>query len=466
LRNGLDSLAGARARLGAIEVAGRPESLLIDVEATEEERFDREDNPLDLRFQATAFVVIQDGNQMLHRLNAGKFASATGPATLAVPLVAVGPDGSLLAPSYPISIVAIEFRMSAPPFPIGDVTISIQNLRATYERDTVEPVLADMSSSEWRAGVHPQGQLAGDATIADAAAQPDHGRRLQLDPGWSRSSVAVLVELRARSSELPEAVPVVVSDLWLAANNSEIGDIIDLPALQLLDSSARIVGSIARFPTVDPRTANVMVFDLATVQMMDFDVARPIREASEYWLRLDDNNDSLRRQLESPPFDTVELTFKSERTDELLTDPPALGLIGALSIGAAAAAVFAVVGLLVSFALSMRERANEFALLEALGLSMHQLGRWLLTERALLVWVAMAIGTGLGLLMSALVLPLIALTQDGGEVIPTPIVVFPWSTIATVELAVIGALSMGAGLINLLSRRPSPAAVLRSGDGT
>ena len=73
----------------------------------------------------------------------------------------------------------------------------------------------------------------------------------------------------------------------------------------------------------------------------------------------------------------------------LATDPIALGIIGALAIGFVAAALFAIVGFIVSAAVSARERIAEFALLRALGLSSGQLSVWLSLENAALATVSL-----------------------------------------------------------------------------
>ena len=81
----------------------------------------------------------------------------------------------------------------------------------------------------------------------------------------------------------------------------------------------------------------------------------------------------------------------------LATDPVALGIIGALGIGFVAAALFAIVGFVVSASVSARERINEFALLRALGLSSGQLSVWLSLENAVLATSACWWGPASGL---------------------------------------------------------------------
>ena len=76
---------------------------------------------------------------------------------------------------------------------------------------------------------------------------------------------------------------------------------------------------------------------------------------------------------------------------------------------------------------------TEFAVLRALGLSPRQLAGWLSLENAILVVVSLLIGTGLGLLISWVVLPFVTLTQAGTTPVPGLLISIPWGQIALLE---------------------------------
>ena len=92
-----------------------------------------------------------------------------------------------------------------------------------------------------------------------------------------------------------------------------------------------------------------------------------------------------------------------------------LGWLGALAMGVIAAAAFAVIGFVASTAMAARERLSEFAVLRALGLSTRQLAAWLAIENITLIVLSLVIGTGLGLLITAVVVPFVALTPSGAR---------------------------------------------------
>lgn len=148
----------------------------------------------------------------------------------------------------------------------------------------------------------------------------------------------------------------------------------------------------------------------------------------------------------------------------LVSDPVALGIIGALTVGFIAAAVFAAVGFAVSATVSARERMVEFALLRALGLTPRQLGWWLVLEQGALVLTSLALGTLVGWVLTTLVLPLVILTQDGELANPPVIVQYPWQAIAGLELAVVAVLGVIVTILSVALLRIGLGSLLRLGD--
>jgi ABC-type antimicrobial peptide transport system permease subunit len=129
-----------------------------------------------------------------------------------------------------------------------------------------------------------------------------------------------------------------------------------------------------------------------------------------------------------------------------------------------AAAVFATVGFAVSATVSARERLKEFALLRALGLSPKQLVSWLSLEQGVLVVLSLALGTLVGFVLTALVLPLVSLTQTGANTIPEVIILFPWEIVLKLELAVLAILGLTVLVMTALLRRIGLGSLLRLGD--
>ena len=167
--------------------------------------------------------------------------------------------------------------------------------------------------------------------------------------------------------------------------------------------------------------------------------------------------------LTGEPYSVDTLLSRRERTAELTDDPVALGVIGALAIGSIAALVVAIIGFVVSAVVSTRERLNEFALLRALGLSPAQLSAWLTLENAFLLSTGVVAGTGLGLVLSWLVLPFATLTAEARVVVPPILIEIPWLAIGTVHLLAAIALVATVFVIGGILRRVPVSGVLRAG---
>jgi hypothetical protein len=254
-----------------------------------------------------------------------------------------------------------------------------------------------------------------------------------------------------------------VSDSFLAATGAEVGQVIQL-ALASGTQPVRIAGSFHRFPTLDPATPAV-VADLPTYAAVSFAAHGEVVRPSQWWLQAGLDRD-VAAQLRAPPFRSLGVVSRSERERALLEDPVPLGVIGALALGFVVAAAFAAVGFAASAAAAARSRALEFAVLRSLGLRTSQLSGWISLESGLVVVLSLLGGTALGLLVSWLVLPYVALGTSGAPPVPPVLVSVPWRTVLLLELVLLGALFAVASVLVGRIRALRPAPVLRSGEGT
>ena len=184
----------------------------------------------------------------------------------------------------------------------------------------------------------------------------------------------------------------------------------------------------------------------------------------EYWLAVSGSPDEVSSVLMSEPFNSLDVRSRSAKFSALASDPVALGIIGALALGFIAAATFAAIGFAVSATVSARERLTEIALLRALGLSPAQLGRWLAGEQAMLVLVSIGLGTSIGLLLTAVILPLVSLTQSGDPAFPPVEVLFPWDQILRLDIAILITLGIVVLAMTFTMRRIGLGSALRMGE--
>ena len=187
--------------------------------------------------------------------------------------------------------------------------------------------------------------------------------------------------------------------------------------------------------------------------------------ATEWLLATDEAQaDAVADALGIRPYSTSKVIIRTELAHALAADPIWLGIVGALALGALAAIVFAAIGFIVGATVSTSERLGELALLRALGLSGRQLSAWLTLEQVFLLGVGLVGGSLLGVLLAWLVLPYSTLDVTGAAVVPTPVVVVPWSIIVPVDIVLAVVL---LGTVSILARQVPErrvSRVLRAGD--
>ena len=185
----------------------------------------------------------------------------------------------------------------------------------------------------------------------------------------------------------------------------------------------------------------------------------------EWWLwAAEGQGDGVAATVLAGPLTAMSAESLDERTRVLSADPVALGIIGALSIGFVVAALFAMIGLAISAAVSARQRRTEFALLRALGLSGGELSGWLWLENTAVVTVSLAAGTAMGLVIGWVVLPFVTVTQAGANPFPPVLLEVPWGAIALLELLAIGALGITVVVLSRVLRRFGIGSALRMGE--
>jgi hypothetical protein len=260
------------------------------------------------------------------------------------------------------------------------------------------------------------------------------------------------------------ALPVIVTRELTEIARVDAGDHLILELAQGRTERALVVGVLNRFPTGAPDQP-LIVGDLPTVSIITATLDGAATEPNDWWLRVSGGSHAaLATAVRSKPFSSPSVLDLDERTHSLLADPLALGVIGALTLGFVAAALFAAIGFAVSAAVSTRERLTEFAVLRALGLSPPQLAGLLAAEHLLLVAVSLIAGTALGLLLGWLVLPFATMRREPGPVVPPPQITVPWDSIAMLlEVVLVVLVVTVAGLVVVL-RRIGLGSALRLGE--
>jgi hypothetical protein len=408
-----------------------------------------------------AQIVVRDGDGLLHRVELGTLAPDGSPHRLAAPIA--GSDATADAvPTGPLSLVALEVRSTA-----GDQrsvigSIDIGTLEAEVDGSWAAVSVAPQGG--WRtAAFEASGQLNATAGLADAPRGAAARMAVQIDAAQDPRRLAPVTWALQPATLADGAVtPGLLADgVALGLTTAHLGD--DVPAdLGYGHATARLEEDLVAFPTADP-SEPILVGDLPTAALAGYLATGTVLAPNEWWLRAPDAV-GLATKLRAAPYDSIEALSTPERTAALQTDPVALGILGALALGVAAAAAFAGIGFAVSTSVAARERLTEFAVLRALGLSPRQLAGWLSLENVILVAVSLVIGTGLGLLIAWVVLPFVTLTQAGSAPLPGLVITIPWGQVLLLESVALGALAVTVAILALVLRRVGLGSALRIGE--
>ncbi len=463
-------LRAGRPTIASATLPGEPVAIVLSVEA-DEVPLGPDDLPdeippninVGLAFDGQVRLIVQDGNDQLHRIVVGTIPVNQGPQDMRIDLVETLGDGLSAHPTYPLRIVNIEIRSLVPfGFP-RSVRLSVRAIEAEDDSGARAPLTTALSWSAWGTGSTVVPFVNESPSIRPAPDGEAGALEMDIGTGEGFGTGPVFFSIRPNGASLPTNYPVVVTESFLTTGFAGVGDTIGLPPLGIDGAAGRIVGVLAAFPTLDPSVPGVIV-DLPTYQMLGYEPAFGLEPVSQYWLSTDLTEPEAVAALQTPPISSFKVSSTSGLVSRLVSDPVALGTIGALTVGFVAAAVFAAVGFAVSATVSARERLTEFALLRALGLSPSQLKGWLILEQGALVTVSLALGTLIGGVLTALILPLVTLTQDGRPASPEVIVHFPWPTILTLELAMVVVLGVIVFALATVLRRVGLGSILRMGD--
>ncbi len=456
-------LAEARPSLDVPQLTGTPRRLRLDLGL--DIQLDPATAPPGFFVDVSGAAVVRDASGMIFRVGGASVPRGATTAQLVIPLARALPDGTVVGPDYPLQLLAIEVRISTLDNVRRTSSFVVRDLAgsASLTGDDWAPIALDRSSGAWHSIVTPR---AGGPIAADDLALPDavgmhfavNGGGRPIEPPFTFSIQASQV-----STTAIRALPIVAAGNFLDATASRVGGqtSVDLGSGR---EPASIVGAMTAFPTTDPGQP-VAIADLPTLALLDYQLTGSLSDPPEWWLSVSpERADAVTSALGDRPFTSRSVSSRIDRAEALRTDPVALGVIGALSLGFVAAALFAAIGFVVSASVSASERLTEFALLRALGLSPSQLSGWLGLENGLLVLISLVGGTGLGLLMSWVALPFVTVTQDATRAVPDVIVHIPWATIGALEAITVLVLGAMVLVLAAVLRRIGLGTALRLGD--
>jgi putative ABC transport system permease protein len=149
---------------------------------------------------------------------------------------------------------------------------------------------------------------------------------------------------------------------------------------------------------------------------------------------------------------------------ELRVNPLSIGLRSVTLFGYFLTTLLSLIGFGTYFYMSMRQRAGNYSILRALGLSPRQLYTTLLVEQIILMLSGLVFGTVLGILLNQLTLSGLPLRLGDLDTVPPFVVQTDWDLVIRVYFTLVGAFLLSLGMAILFLWRVNIHQVLRIGE--
>ena len=425
-------------------------------------------NPAEAGIKPTLRVVFADADGMVFRVDLGAIDASGQLVWMSGGIGSNTESGDRLDPRYPIRLVGLELRSLAPFDPFSrEATLIIEGLYLADDDSGWQPINLETDPQSIEPAVSVLRLAVEEPSIA-LTSQDEATVRARLGSGSTASDIrqAVYHMIWLDRPPVVTELPILAASALLDDLGLDVGDALPLNGLTGFNGLGRVVGRVDAFPTVDPHAENAIVVDYPSYLAATFGPGVFPPNPENYLVKIGPRADpaEIAQELRNKPFSSSGVITREEAATELFLDPVSLGAIGSLMMGMVAAAVLAAIGFLVNVIVSTRERLGQFALMRAIGLSMRQLVAWMTFENGVTVIFALIFGTTLGLVLSEIALPLIAVTQQATSVVPELIVVHPWPKIFVLQIGIVAALAVAVSMVSSMLRRLELAALLRTGD--
>lgn len=402
-------------------------------------------------FAMAVSVIVLDGDGRVIRFEAGEVPVGHTTERLVANLT-TDVDGRLVAPVGPVSLLGLEIRTRSTDT-VGMVGHAGVTGLWTSPDSTGESWLAldavPFAGWQWTSR-----SPLGDTTTLAA----DDRGEVSVGAGYPWG----VTQMRFGPTLGAEPLPAIASTAFESAASAGPGDLVKAQ-VQGGSVTLRIIGSTPNFPSVDP-VIPFLIVDARGLSLAGYAFDGRTTPSEDWLLAVaDDETEPVARALHQ--LDTVEaVVVRRDTVTALASDPVQVGLLGALILGVLASVAFASIGFLAGWSLAQAERASDATLLHALGMPRSGRRSALMMESVSLFLIAAALGAGIGILLTYLVLPGAVLGPDGAMPVPQPVIVIPWLFLL-VTISLIGIVLMGClGLARRWAPPLDVASVIRWGD--
>jgi hypothetical protein len=372
---------------------------------------------------------------------------------------------------YPLRVAEISLTYLAPQAQTANETLTVSALSAGRRVSTALPLRGwteQIQSTDLQQAVTAMRSGASSLPAANAliTSSPmgsgSGGWSLGFAPGYGlvpAGSAPAQVTLTVAPTA-PAELSVLATGSFLSSSGLKIGSLTQVVA-DGLTIPARIVGSVAAFPTISGiDSAGGVVVDDNALQYRLLDQGLTPLTATSYWL-----NTAGGAVPAGLPEGGVRVTTRAA-TERALADDPLTQLIqqSLIALGVTAG-ILAIAALWAALATARRERADQEAVLIALGISGRRQAVLQAAEILAVAGPAAVAGLAVGILLSRLMLPYLTLTSAGTIPVPAVVIVVSWLPSLALAAAMVVGQAMAAALA-VVATRADAVARLRSLDVT
>ncbi len=247
---------------------------------------------------------------------------------------------------------------------------------------------------------------------------------------------------------------VLVSREFLEQRGLDIGDLLELDIRSggdVFKINLQIVGSLEYFPRWYPEEDGPLF-----VGNLDFLFEQARQElAHRVIARIEPEFDS--RVFTRALFDRgaagVLIEEPTTRIEREQSRPERQGLFGLLSIGFITSSLATMIGFLLYTVFSYRRRYVELGILRAIGLSQASMMLSVAWELGLLIVMGLALGVGIGLVVSVLYIPYMQFVSSLEGIVPPYVITMAWTEIAQIVALFVGTFLLIMIILLVILRR-------------
>ena len=211
----------------------------------------------------------------------------------------------------------------------------------------------------------------------------------------------------------------------------------------------------------DDPGGSVVVVDQAALSRALVQAGRHGNEVDEWWIDVPEGTGEAYAAGHPSPSGQQPTLSAEGLARQLQSGPLRIPAQTALLLLVGASAVLAAIGFAVHTTVTVRARRLEFAQLRAIGLTRRALTGVVAAEALVVGLLGVVFGIGLGVVLSLMTGPVVAVSPSGAPAVPTVMVVIPWLQVGAIAVGLVTVLAVVVAIVGLAQRSAELSRVIR-----